>query len=280
MTVVITGATGNVGGNVVAGLLERGVPVRVTSRDPGGAVFPAGVEVARADLTEPESLRAALVGAERVFLYPRTQDPDALVAVLPEAGVEHVVLLSASSAAEEEDAEDDFNRGGYLRGIERRLAASGLTYTFLRPDTFASNASVWRDTIKDSGTVPLPYPDSVQVPIHEKDIADVAVVALTTDRLNNAAPVLTGPERITLREQVAAIGAAIGRELTVVEQTEAEAREFFAPFRPPRFVDGVLSALRASVGATPEISPEVEKITGDPGRTFARWAVDHADLYR
>ncbi|MBC6464485.1 NAD(P)H-binding protein [Actinomadura alba] len=279
MTVVITGATGNVGGNVVAGLLERGVPVRVTSRDPGGAVFPAGVEVAPADLTEPESLRAALVGADRVFLYPRMQDPDALVAVLSEAGVEHVVLLSSSAAAAE-GVEDDFNGGNLLRRIERPLAASGLTYTFLRPDTFAGNASAWRHTIRASGTVPLPYPDSVQVPIHEKDIADVAVVALTTDRLNNAAPVLTGPERITLREQVAAIGAAIERELTVVEQTEAEAREFFGRFMAPRFFDAILGAWRASVGATPEISPEVEKITGHPGRTFARWAVDHADRYR
>ncbi|WP_345432589.1 NAD(P)H-binding protein [Actinoallomurus vinaceus] len=279
MTVVITGATGRVGGNVVDGLLERGIRVRVTSRNPSGAVFPAGVEVVRADLNEPESLRAALVGAERVFLYPRVQDPDALVAVLSEAGVEHVVLLSASSAAAE-GVEDDFNGASLLRRIERPLAASGLTYTFLRPDTFAANASGWRDTIRAGGTVPLPYPDSVQVPIHEKDIADVAVVALTTDRLNNAAPVLTGPERITLREQVAAIGVAIERELSVVEQTEAEAREFFGRFMPPRFFDVILGAWRASVGATPTISPEVEKITGHPGRTFARWAVDHADLYR
>lgn len=279
MTVVVTGATGNVGGNVVAGLLARGVPVRVTSRDPDGAVFPAGVEVASADLTEPETLRAALVGAERVFLYPRTRNPDALVAVLSQAGVGQVVLLSASAVAAE-DAADDVNGGSFLRWFEQTIAASGLTYTFLRPDTFASNASMWRHTIRESGTVPLPYPESVQVPIHEKDIADVAVVALTTDRLRGAAPVLTGPQRITLREQVAAIGAAIGRELTVVEQTEAEARESFEPFMPPRFVDAIIGAWRASVGATPEISPQVERITGRPGHTFAQWAIDHAGMFR
>jgi hypothetical protein len=79
---------------------------------------------------------------------------------------------------------------------------------------------------------------------------------------------------------VAAIGAAIGRELTVVAQTEAAARAFFGPFLPPPLFEGILRAWRASVGATPEISQEVEKITGQPGRTFSQWAIDHADLYR
>jgi uncharacterized protein YbjT (DUF2867 family) len=106
MTVLITGGTGNVGGNVVAGLLERGVPVRVTSRDPSQAILPAGVEVARADLTDPDSLRPALAGVDCVFLYPRIDDPDALVTVLSQAGVGHVVLLSTSAAAGDDPDND------------------------------------------------------------------------------------------------------------------------------------------------------------------------------
>lgn len=281
MTVVVTGAAGSVGGNVVTGLLERGVPVRVTSRDPDTAEFPDGVEVVSepVDLLEPETLLPALAGAERVFLYPYIPEPDTLVSVLTEAKIEHVVLLSSSAAARRSE-KDDYNGANFCRMVEEPIAASGMTYTFLRPDTFASNATSWRDTIKADGTVPLPYPDSVQVPIHEKDIADVAVVALTTNRVDNAAPVLTGPERITLREQVAAIGDAIGRELTVVEQTEAEAREYFGRFLRPGQLDAVLDAWWTSVGTTPPISPEVEKITGSPGRTFAQWAVDNADRFR
>lgn len=279
MTVLITGATGNVGGSVLAALRACGVPVRATSRDPGGARLPAGVEVVRADLAEPDSLRPALAGVDRVFLYARTGDPEALVAVLVAAGVEHVVLLSSASAAAD-GATDDVNGATFVRAIERPLAASGLTCTFLRPDTFAGNASTWRRTIRDTGTVALPYPDSVQVPIHERDIADVAVVALTTDRLDGAAPLLTGPERITLREQVAAIGAATGRELTVVEQTVPAARAHYGEFLPPRFVDVIIDAWRDSVGATPRISPAVREITGRPGRTFAEWAADHAGEFR
>jgi uncharacterized protein YbjT (DUF2867 family) len=279
MTVLITGATGRVGGNVLAGLLERGVPVRVTSRDPGRATLPAGVAVARADLDDPESLRPALAGVDRVFLYSRFREPDPLLAVLRAAGVDHVVLLSASAAAVEKPA-GGFDGGGGMRWVEQRIIASGLTYTFVRPDTFAANALFWRDQIRDTGSVALPYPDSVQVPIHERDIADVAVLALTTDRLNNAAPILTGPEPITLAAEVAAIGAAIGRDVAVVRQTEAQMRAFYSEHLPPHVLDAILGALRDSVGADPPVSPEVEKITGRPGRTFAQWAVDHADDYR
>jgi uncharacterized protein YbjT (DUF2867 family) len=279
MTVLITGATGSVGGNVLAGVLEHGVPVRVTSRDPSRAVFPPDVEVAQADLRDPESIRAAVAGVERVFLYPRFREPDQLMAVLRESGVEHVVLLSASAAAVEK-SDGAFDGGGGMRWVEQRIIASGLTYTFVRPDTFAANALFWRDSIRDSGSVALPYPESVQVPIHERDIADIAVLALTTDRLNNAAPVLTGPAPITLAGEVAAIGAAIGRDVAVLRQTEAEMRAFYAEHLPPHILDAILNALRDSVGTDPPVSPEYEKITGRPGRTFAQWAIDHADRYR
>jgi uncharacterized protein YbjT (DUF2867 family) len=277
MTVLISGATGNVGGHVLTALLERGVPVRATSRDPQTAALPAGVEVLKADLTDLDSLRGALDGVERVFLYPRFREPEALTTVLQKAGVSHVVLMSASAAANEGT---EFDGGGPMRWFERTIAASGLTYTFLRPDTFAGNALFWRDTIRAESAVALPYPDSVQAPIHERDIADVAVVALTTDRLDGAAPVLTGPAAITMGEQVAAIGRALGREITVREQTDEEARAHFRGFLPPHLADAILNAWRDSVGVPPNVSPEVERITGRPGRTFAQWALDHVADYR
>src|SRR5689334_14697286 len=168
MTVLITGATGRVGGNVLAGLLERDVPVRVTSVDPERAALPAGVEVLRADLSEPESLRPALAGVDRVFLYSRFRKPEPLLAVLREAGVGHVVFLSSSAAAEKPADETRFDGGAGMRWIESRIVASGLTYTFVRPDTFAANALFWRDQIRDTGSVALSYPESVQVPIHER----------------------------------------------------------------------------------------------------------------
>ncbi|MFP3465607.1 hypothetical protein [Leifsonia sp. SIMBA_070] len=126
----------------------------------------------------------------------------------------------------------------------------------------------------------LPYPDAVQAPIHEADIADVAVAALTGDTLLNAKPVLTGPERLSLREQVATIGAVIGRELSVIEQSEAESAAMLSQYVPEVWVRQIITDWREAVGATPDISDEYTRITDRPSRTFREWVIDHADLFR
>lgn len=278
MSVLIVGASGAVGGAVVAGLLDRGERVRATSRTPQKLALPAEVEVFAADLNDPASFTGALAGVERVFLYADLADPDALLAVFASAGVRHVVVLSSSSVTFPGAAED-FNGARFLR-VEEAVIRSGLAYTFLRPGGFASNAARWSWGITGESAVPLPYPDAVQVPIHEQDIADVAVVALTTDALVGAAPVLTGPERLTLREQVALIGDVIGRPVAVIEQTEAESSAMLSRFVPEVWVRQIIKDWREAVGATPPISDEYTRITGRSSRTFRAWVVDHADLFR
>lgn len=278
MSILVVGASGAVGGAVVAGLLDRGERVRATSRTPQKLALPAEVEVFAADLDDPASFTEALTGVERVFLYADLAEPEALLAVFAAAGVQHVVVLSSSSVTFP-GAADDFNGSRFLR-VEEAVVRSGLAYTFLRPGGFASNAARWSWGVKGESAVPLPYPDAVQAPIHEQDIADVAVVALTTDALVGAAPVLTGPERLTLREQVALIGDVIGRPVTVVEQTEAESSAMLSRFVPEVWVRQIIKDWREAVGATPPISDGYTRITGRPSRTFRAWVVDHADLFR
>ncbi|MDF2991568.1 MAG: putative nucleoside-diphosphate-sugar epimerase, partial [Microbacterium sp.] len=252
MSILVVGASGAVGGAVVAGLLDRGERVRATSRTPQKLALPAEVEVFAADLDDPASFTDALTGVERVFLYADLDDPDALLATFAAAGVQHVVVLSSSSVTFPGAAED-FNGSRFLR-VEEAVVRSGLAYTFLRPGGFASNAARWSWGVKGESAVPLPYPDAVQAPIHEQDIADVAVVALTTDTLVGAAPVLTGPERLTLREQVALIGDVVGRPVAVIEQTEAEASAMLSRFVPEVWVRQIIKDWREAVGATPPIS--------------------------
>ncbi|WP_278103147.1 NAD(P)H-binding protein [Microbacterium proteolyticum] len=278
MSILVVGASGAVGGAVVAGLLDRGERVRATSRTPQKLALPAEVEVFAADLDDPASFTEALTRVERVFLYADLAEPEPLLATFAAAGVRHVVVLSSSSVTLPGAAED-FNGSRFLR-VEEAVARSGLAYTFLRPGGFASNAARWSWGVKGESAVPLPYPDAVQAPIHEQDIADVAVVALTTDALVGAAPVLTGPERLTLREQVALIGDVIGRPVTVVEQTEAESSAMLSRFVPEVWVRQIIKDWREAVGATPPISDEYTRITGRPSRTFRAWVVDHADLFR
>lgn len=278
MSILVVGASGAVGGAVVAGLLDHGERVRATSRTPQKLALPAEVEVFAADLDDPASFTDALTGVERVFLYADLAEPEALLATFAAAGVRHVVVLSSSSVTFPGAAED-FNGSRFLR-VEEAVVRSGLAYTFLRPGGFASNAARWSWGVKGESAVPLPYPEAVQAPIHEQDIADVAVVALTTNALLGAAPVLTGPERLTLREQVALIGDVIGRPVAVIEQTEAESSAMLSRFVPEVWVRQIIKDWREAVGTTPAISDEYTRITGRASRTFRAWVGDHADLFR
>lgn len=278
MSVLVVGASGGVGGAVVAGLLARGEDVRASSRAPQKLALPGRVRVFAADSNEPASFAAALDGVERVFLYADLADPDALVATFGAADVRHVVLLSSSSVTRA-DAAEDFNGSRFLR-VERAIADSGLAHTFLRPGGFASNAARWSWSVRRDSSVPLPYPDAVQAPIHEQDIADVAVIALTTDALVGHTPVLTGPDRLTLREQVATIGEVVGRPVAVVEQTEAESTAMLSQHVPDVWVRQIVKDWREAVGASPEISDEYARITGRSPRRFRTWVQDHIDLFR
>lgn len=278
MTVLVVGASGAVGSAVVAGLLERGVEVRASSRTPERLGLPKQVRVFAADLNEPASFAAALDGVDRVFLYADLEDPEAVTAAFVAAGVRHVVVLSSSSVTFPGAAED-FNGSRFLR-VEADIEKAGLGYTFLRPGGFASNAARWSWGVKGESAVPLPYPEAVQAPIHERDIADVAVIALTSDALIGQAPILTGPERLTLRQQVDTIGAVIGRPVAVIEQTEAESTAMLSQYVPDVWVHQIIKDWREAVGSTPALSNEYTRITGRPARTFRTWVEDNIDLFR
>ncbi len=278
MSVLVVGASGAVGGAVVGGLLEQGEEVRASSRTPEKLRLPEQVRVFQADLNEPASFAAAVEGVGRVFLYADLENPEALIAAFATAGVRHLVLLSSSSVTFPGAAED-FNGSRFLR-VEGAIEQAGLAHTFLRPGGFASNAARWSWGVKGESAVPLPYPEAVQAPVHEQDIADVAVIALTSDALIDQAPVLTGPARLTLRQQVDTIGSVIGRPVKVVEQTEADSAAMLSKYLPDVWVRQTIKGWREAVNTSPSLSDEYTRITGRPARTFRTWVEDNADLFR
>ena len=91
---------------------------------------------------------------------------------------------------------------------------------------------------------------------------------------------LTGPERLTLRQQVDEIGAVIGRPVAVIEQTEAESTAMLSQYVPDVWVRQIIKDWREAVGAAPALSDEYTRITGRPARTFRTWVEDNADLFR
>ncbi|MER8037879.1 NAD(P)H-binding protein [Streptomyces hydrogenans] len=279
--ILVTGATGKVGGSVVALLHAAGVPVRALVR--GAADLPEGVQAVRGDLGDPSSLGAALEGVDAVFLVWPFLSADGAADVIDAIGkhARRVVYLSSAgvgSRAEEEPVEAITQ---FHTELERLVEASGLEWTALRPTGFASNALGWAEEIRTTGVVRAPLAALARPLIHEADLAAVAVRALTTDTLIGARPLLTGPELVTQERQVALIGEAIGRPLRFDETTLDEAVERMrAAGWPADLVDAVLPAQAKMIDNPEPVNDEVERLTGTPARSFRAWAQDHVADFR
>ncbi|MGW6568264.1 NmrA family NAD(P)-binding protein [Streptomyces sp. NPDC054975] len=274
-TVLVAGATGTVGRQVVAELLARGHAVRALTRDAEKArtALPAGVEIAVGDLTDPDSLTDALQGADGLHLitfqgaaFTPLETGPRILELARKAGVRRVTVL----------------HGGEDTPMERAVKDSeGLDWTVVMPVEFMSNALEWAPGIRAGDEVCEPFADRLSAMVHEGDIGAVAAVALTEEGHGGQSYVVTGPEVLSLHDKVAALGSARGREVRLVELTEEEA---VARWRQAGLPEHVIAFLLEAYGNTPEVgrtvADTVERVTGRPARTFARWAADHADAFR
>jgi uncharacterized protein YbjT (DUF2867 family) len=273
-TVLVIGATGKVGRHVVAGLLADGARVRALVRHPLTAGLPAEVSVAEGDLERPESIGAAAEGAEAAFLlWPKFSAAGASEVVTELARhVSHVVYLSSARLQHTEEGATE----GVWSDVEALVEGSGVGWTFVRAGGFAANALEWADQIRTGDTARVPYPKAARSLVHERDIADVAVRGLLDPGLAGRALAVTGPEVLTQLEQVRAIGAAIGRELRVEEQSTDSARRRYEAVLGAEYADGALVYWASLVDAPERATGDVETVTGRSARTFAQWARDHA----
>ncbi|PSK99090.1 uncharacterized protein YbjT (DUF2867 family) [Murinocardiopsis flavida] len=300
MTILVTGSTGNIGRGVVARLAAAGQPVRAMTRTPAGARFPAGVETVHGDFEAPDTWGDVLHGVDRVHLFPygytAPGSGSGFLDRAVEAGVRRFVVHSAIAAAFDYQGDPDDPSLTALqrhladereahRDIERAVEATGVEWTHVRPALLAVGALAWAEPIRATGTVREPFPESGSPLVHETDVAEVAVAALLTDDHVGAAYSLTGPAKVTQAEQVAAIGAAIGRDVRFEELTPEQARtEWLDPDQglDQATIDWLLELLAASVGEPGIIAPTdtFEQVTGRPPRSFAQWAADHAEDFR
>ena len=275
--IVVTGATGRVGRQVVAGLRERDLSVRAVSRTPGP--LPPGTGAVRADLADPGSLEPHLTGADALFLlWPFTseQQTAALAPKVAEIAARHVgrvVYLSAQPAGE--------RPGSFWARTERAIEDSGVPWTFLRPTGFASNTLMWAGQLQAGDMVRWPFGAAARSLIDERDIAAVAVRALTQDGHAGARYLLSGPAALTQAEQLAAIGQALGRELTWAEVPRPAAQQqLAAAWGDPDFARSALDTWEKFVTQPEVVTTAVRDITGRPARSFAEWAVANAAAFR
>ncbi|WP_399920234.1 NAD(P)H-binding protein [Streptomyces kanamyceticus] len=280
--ILVTGATGKVGGAVVAQLHAAGVPVRALVR--GEADFPEGVQAVRGDLGDPASLDTALEGVDAVFLvwpFLSAEGAADVIDAIGKRGRRVVYLSSAGAGAGAEGEAPGEAITMFHTELERLIEASGLEWTALRPTGFASNTLGWAEEVRTTGVVRAPLAGLARPLIHEADMAAVAVKALTTDTLLGARPLLTGPELITQERQVVLIGEAVGRPVRFEEISLDEAVEQMkAAGYPAELVEAVLPAQARLLDDPEPVNDEVERITGTPARSFREWAVDHAADFR
>lgn len=278
-TVLVAGATGNVGRHLVAQLNDAGVIVRALTRDPERAAaagrIPDGVAAVAGELTDPASLRKAAAGADAAFLlwpFIAAEGADAAARALA-SQVGHIVYLSAISVHDEAPAEEN----GVWGQVEQAVVRSGAEWTFLRAAGFATNTLGWADAIRSRGVVRWVHGGAARSVIHEHDIADVAARALIDAGRAGAKYVLTGPAAVTQADQARIIGEVTGRPVAWEEAPAGEVAEQLTAVTGDRaFAERAIAYWAGLIDHPEPVTGDVAEVTGHAARSFRDWARDHA----
>jgi uncharacterized protein YbjT (DUF2867 family) len=238
MTILVTGATGNVGRNVVDHLVARGADVRALVRDPAKASFPAAVEMAQGDLLDVDSLRAAMSGVSTLFLLNGVVADEFTQAVIAlnvarEAGIERVVYLSVIHS----DIYVNVPHFAAKFGVERMIEAMGMNATILRPAYYMDNEITVKDVITGYGIYPMPIGDKGLAMVDARDVGEVAAIELIrreqtpeplpTNRIN-----LVGPDTLTGADAAAIWSDVLGRTIAFLGNDTAGFEQNLRQFMP------------------------------------------------
>jgi uncharacterized protein YbjT (DUF2867 family) len=284
MTILVTGATGNVGSRVVKELAERGAPVRAFVRDPRRAAtrLAGGVELAAGDFADRDSLQRALDGADRLFLacsnVPGQVDlENGAIDLATAMGVKRIVKLSASTAAV--DSPLLFPRWHGM--IERHLLHAGVPAVLICPGFLMSTLLVSAEAVRQTGALYAPAGRARIAMVHPADVAAAAAVVLTEDGHEGARYVLNGPRAITYAEVAATLSDATGRHIEFVDVSDDAARQgMLQSGTPPAVADFVVRLFRAlRQGLDDQTSDTVRRLTGAAPRHFADFAREHAAAF-
>jgi uncharacterized protein YbjT (DUF2867 family) len=286
MRILVTGATGLTGGELVRRLSARGVAVRAMVRNRGRAERLAAlphVEIVEGDMARPESLAAPLDGVDRAMLIS-SSDPAMLdvqasfVGAARHAGLKHVVKLSGIMPA----LDSPFRFARMHAEIERRLEDSGVPFTHLRAGEFMHAYFRAVPTIVAKGALFLPMEDARIASIDIGDIAEAAAVVLTGAGHEGKAYPITGPESLTMTEVAEKLSAATGRSIRYVNVPPDEARKAQLAAGFPPFLADALYELFAErrKGKEATVSPILQSVLGIRPTRFDEFATRHAAIFR
>jgi uncharacterized protein YbjT (DUF2867 family) len=238
MTILVTGATGNVGRNVVEHLVKRGADVRALVRDPSKASFAAGVEVVQGDLLDVDALRSAMSGVSTLFLLNGVvadEYTQALVALAAarEAAIERIVYLSVIHS----DVYVNVPHFAGKFGVERMIEQMGLNATILRPAYYMDNEITIRAVVTGYGIYPMPIGAKGLAMIDARDVGEIAAIELIR-REQSATPLpltrinVVGPDTLTGTDAAAIWADVLGREIVYPGNDTAGFEQNLRQFMP------------------------------------------------
>ena len=282
--ILVTGATGTNGREVVKALASQGVTARAMTRSSNDAEdLPAGIIGVEGDFDDEASLAGVLAGVERAFLLtPSTERAEAqqlrFVETAGRVGVRHIVKLSQFAASP--DSPVRFLR--YHAAVERAIERSGVAWTFLRPNLFMQGLIQLASLIREKGIMAAPIGDAKVSVIDVRDNAAVAAAALTGEGHAGKTYTLTGPAALTHAEMAAELSRTTGRPITFANASEDDLRHAMARMKMPDWqIEGLVEDYaHYRRGEAAEIATGVHDATGREPRAFAGFARDYADAFK
>ncbi|GAA6617652.1 SDR family oxidoreductase [Scytonema sp. NUACC26] len=283
--ILVTGATGNNGVEIVKRLAARNIPVRamVRNRDyPKDTAIPH-VEVVEGDFDRPETLLGVLAGIEQAFLLTNSSERAeaqqiAFIDVAKQSGVKQIVKLSQFAA----DANSPVRFLRYHAAVEAALRSSGITYTILRPNLFMQGLLNFRSTIATQNAFYAAAGEAKVSVVDVRDIADVAVAALTESGHEGKIYDLTGPQALTHAEMAESLSVAIGRRITFVNIPPETMRETLLGIGFPVWqTEGLLEDYaHYRRGEAMTIASGVQDAIGKKSRSFEDFSRDYATMFQ
>ena len=284
-TILVLGATGNVGSQVVQQLAAAGANTRAAVRSPSkaSALQGAGVSLVEMDVYKPETVQAAFVGVDKVFLltppFPNMVEITAkLVEAAKQAGVSYIVKQSGMGTGTESAMLLGWHREG-----EEMIEATGIPFTFLRPNTFMQNyANTSGKTIKTQSAFYKPMGDAKVSVVDVRDIATVAVAALTQSGHEGKAYDITGAEALSNKQIAEILSTVVGRKINYVDVSDDKASQGMKAAGMPEVLVNAFMELNhiQKAGHASDVSPVVEQVTGKKPISFEQFARDYAEAFK
>jgi uncharacterized protein YbjT (DUF2867 family) len=282
--ILVTGATGMVGSEVVKRLSAHGIKARAVTRDlrKTEANSLPHVEFIQGDFDDAESMRPACSGVERAFLLTNSTERAerqqiAFLRVAQQSGVRHIVKLSELHA--DPSSPQRFLR--YHGAVEAAIQAAGLTFTFLRPNLYMQGLLNFRQSIQQKNAFFAPVADARISAVDIRDLADVAVASLTKTAYDNKIYSLTGPDALTFTEMAQKLSTAAGRTIMFVDVPPESMRAALADLGFPAWqADGLIEEFAMyRRGEAAAIEPGIREALGRPARSFDDFARDYAPVF-